>query len=140
MSCDRFTAQGSCLCGGVRYEVRGRLRPVVACHCTQCRKTTGHYMAATAARRSEFTLLADGGLRWYASSPTARRGFCGTCGATLFWDCPVRDTISIAAGTLDTPSGVSIVAHIHTADKGDYYMLDDAVPTSSDGDFKPPAW
>lgn len=135
-----FTAHGSCLCGGVRYEVRGRLRPVVACHCTQCRKTTGHYMAATAARRSEFTLVADSRLRWYASSASARRGFCGTCGATLFWDRPERDSISIAAGTLDTPSGVSIAQHIHTADKGDYYTLADGLPCSPDGRFDPPSW
>lgn len=135
-----FTARGSCLCGGVRYEVRGRLRPVVACHCTQCRKTTGHFMAATAARRSEFTLVVDSGLCWYASSASARRGFCRICGATLFWDRPGRDSISIAAGTLDTPSGVSIVQHIHTADKGDYYTLADGLPCSPDGQFDPPSW
>ena len=38
---------GSCLCGEVAYEVTGPLRPVVNCHCLQCRKTTGHFMAAT---------------------------------------------------------------------------------------------
>jgi hypothetical protein len=97
-------------------------------------------MAATAARRSEFTLVAGSGLRWYASSPAARRGFCAVCGATLFWDRPERDSISIAAGTLDTPSGARIVQHIHTADKGDYYTLADGLPSSPDGHFDPPSW
>src|SRR5208282_6413584 len=58
-------AKGSCLCGGVRYEVRGPLRDVIACHCSQCRRTTGHYMAATAAKRAHFTVTRDDGLRWY---------------------------------------------------------------------------
>ena len=39
--------RGSCLCGAVRYIVRGELRHVVGCHCGQCRKTSGHYVAAT---------------------------------------------------------------------------------------------
>ncbi|WP_442475962.1 GFA family protein [Roseovarius litorisediminis] len=39
--------RGSCQCGAVRYEVAGPLRQVVGCHCSQCRKTSGHYVAAT---------------------------------------------------------------------------------------------
>ncbi|MFM7784547.1 MAG: GFA family protein, partial [Gammaproteobacteria bacterium] len=41
------THSGACLCGVVRYTVQGPLRPVVVCHCTQCRRQTGHYLAAT---------------------------------------------------------------------------------------------
>ena len=40
---------GSCLCGGVRFKTTGKLRDVVACHCSQCRKQTGLYYAATSA-------------------------------------------------------------------------------------------
>ncbi len=43
---------GSCLCGAVAFEIRGELRPVIACHCIQCRKQTGNYMSATAAADS----------------------------------------------------------------------------------------
>lgn len=38
---------GACLCGSVRFRTRGELREVVACHCSQCRKQTGLYYAAT---------------------------------------------------------------------------------------------
>ena len=38
---------GSCLCGGVAFEMRGPLKPITACHCTQCRKQTGNYWAST---------------------------------------------------------------------------------------------
>ncbi len=126
---------GGCLCGAVRYEVRGPLRPIVMCHCTQCRRTTGHVMAATAARHADFRLLAEDGLGWYASSAEARRGFCTRCGSTLFWQGAGRDYLSIAAGTLDDSRGLRIACHIFTADKGDYYEIVDSAPQLRDGSF-----
>src|SRR2546430_3730813 len=90
------------------------------CHCTQCRRMTGHIMAATAARRADFSLVSDGELKWYVSSVEARRGFCGRCGSTLFWEGVGLDGISIAAGTLDDTRGLKIACHIFVADKGDY--------------------
>ena len=132
------THSGGCLCGAVRYEVAGRLRPVVLCHCTQCRRSTGHFMAATAARQRDFHLRRDDELRWYASSDSARRAFCGRCGSTLFWQGNGRDYISIAAGTLDGATGLPSACHIHVADKGDYYSIDDGLPQSADGNFSVP--
>ena len=135
---DRAAADstGGCLCGAVRYAVRrGALRPVVACHCTQCRRVTGHYLAATAARRSDFRLLEDSGLKWYDSSSQARRGFCGHCGSTLFWQPHGRDYLSIAAGSLDDSSALTLACHIFVADKGGYYQIEPGVPQIQDGNF-----
>ncbi|MGP8033950.1 MAG: GFA family protein [Steroidobacteraceae bacterium] len=129
---------GGCLCGAVRYSVTGPLRAVVLCHCTQCRRSTGHFMAATAARHRDFRLASAAELRWYLSSDSARRGFCGRCGSTLFWQAEGRDYISIAAGTLDGASGLKSACHIFVADKGDYYALDDGLPQHRDGSFAVP--
>jgi hypothetical protein len=126
-------ATGGCLCGGVRYQVRGPLRPIVACHCTQCRRMTGHFLAATAARSPDLVIEPSDALRWFRASPSAARGFCATCGSTLFWRADGRDYVSIAAGSIDGPTGLKVVQHIHTADKGDYYSLDDAIPRSPGG-------
>jgi len=126
---------GGCLCGAVRYEVQGALRPIVMCHCTQCRRVTGHNMAATAARHGDFRLLSQAGLGWYTSSAEARRGFCTQCGSTLFWQGAARDYISIAAGTLDDSSGLTTAGHIFTADKGGYYDIADSAPQRRDGNF-----
>jgi hypothetical protein len=123
--------RGGCLCGGVRYEIEGALRDIVACHCSQCRKTSGHFMAATAASRSALKLTASETLRWYRSSDVAERGFCAECGGNLFWRQldPRVQTISIAAGTLDGPvTGLKITEHIYVADKLDYYELEADVP------------
>ncbi len=117
--------RGSCLCGACAYEVGGPLRDVIACHCTQCRKQTGHFMAATNARLSDFRLVRAEPLRWYRASPQAQRGFCSTCGSTLFWQADGRDEISITAGTLDGATGLGIEGHIYCADKGDYYTIPD---------------
>jgi hypothetical protein len=138
MSAQPQMRTGGCLCGAVRYQVRGPLRSVVMCHCSQCRRQTGHVMAATAAQRSHFELLRQDELRWYAASEQARRGFCGRCGSTLFWEGVGRDYVSIAAGTLDDSSGLQIACHIHVADKGGYYHIEPGVPQSRDGHFTVP--
>jgi hypothetical protein len=129
---------GGCLCGAVRYRVAGPLRPVVMCHCTQCRRTTGHVMAATAARRADFSLVSEGELKWYVSSAEARRGFCGRCGSTLFWEGVGLDRISIAAGTLDDTRGLKIACHIFVADKGEYYEIEPGAQQIRDGRFSVP--
>ena len=114
---------GSCLCGAVRYEVYGALRPVIACHCTQCRKQTGTYMSATAAKNKDLKITAAGGLKWYRSSDNARRGFCGECGSVLFWKGNGLDYTAIAAGSIDGPLGVALAGHIYCASAGDYYEI-----------------
>jgi len=116
---------GGCLCGAVIYVVNGPLRDVVACHCTQCRKTSGHHVAATSCHRDDIEVT--GKVTWYQSSDTARRGFCGVCGSNLFWDGPGVN-LSIFAGTLDGPTGIKMAGHIFCADKGDYYELGDDLP------------
>ena len=49
--------KGSCECGDVTYTVTGPLRPTIACHCTQCRKTSGHYWAATQVPNTHLTII-----------------------------------------------------------------------------------
>ena len=118
---------GGCLCGAVRFELRGPLRPVVACHCRQCQQSHGNYAAYTRLPRAGLSFTADRGLTWFASSEKARRGFCGTCGASLFWDSLGSDEISVAAGCIDPPSGLKTVRHIFVESKGDYYELTDGL-------------
>lgn len=128
MSGKEISATGGCLCGAVRYQVREALPAVVNCHCGQCRRTGGHFGASTHAGDAAFALIEQRGLKWYRSSPQARRGFCRECGSTLFWKGDERAGISIAAGSLDQPTGLATSQHIFVADKGDYYTIDDGLP------------
>ena len=116
---------GGCLCGGVRYRVNGPLRHVIACHCSQCRRTSGHFVAATSASTSDIEFLSDATLTWYASSSEAKRGFCNRCGGNLFWRVNGTTKTSIMAGTLDAPTGLRIAEHIFVEDKSDYYDIDE---------------
>jgi hypothetical protein len=126
------TMQGSCLCGAVAFAAEPPLRDVVACHCTQCRKVSGHFWAATSVPLDRFRLTRDDGLVWFRSSPSATRGFCRVCGATLFWKPDGDDRISISPGALDGPTGLTVARHIFTESAGDWYAPSGPPPKPSD--------
>ena len=119
---------GSCLCGAVQFDLLPPLRPVILCHCQQCRKTSGHVWAATSVSQDRFQLTRDEGLAWFASSEKATRGFCTGCGSSLFWQPTGGQTISVAAGALDGSTGLAIMEQWFTQDRGDYYTLDPNIP------------
>ncbi|MGI9356614.1 MAG: GFA family protein [Rhizobiaceae bacterium] len=126
--------RGSCLCGSVRYFVDGPLREVVACHCQQCRKQSGHFYAATDCDDDDLVIEDGGTLSWYAASDFAKRGFCSVCGSALFWRHNDGTETSILAGTLDDDGGIKLTQHIFCADKGDYYEINDGLPQFAQGD------
>ena len=123
----RIMHSGSCLCGAVRFEVAGPLRPPDACHCVQCRKQSGHFWASTDVPRTDLTIHGDESLAWFQSSVKVRRGFCARCGSSLFWDPIEKDRIAVAMGALDPPTGTRLGMHIYVAEKGDYYDIDDGL-------------
>jgi hypothetical protein len=123
---------GSCLCGAVRFFFDGPLGEVDACHCTQCRKQSGHYFASANVARERWRIEGDEHVTWYRSSEKVRRGFCATCGSFLFWDPLEKDWTSIAMGALDAPTGAALAIQIHVASKGDYYEIADGLPQRAD--------
>jgi hypothetical protein len=135
---DQVRATGGCLCGAVRFTVRGPLRDVIICHCGQCRRWHGHLGAFTSAARADVDLEDGGTLRWYATSPRGRNGFCGTCGSSLFYEPTGEARLAIAAGSLDQPTGLEVMGHEYVADKADYDLIDDGLPTCT-GEFRAPA-
>ncbi len=119
---------GACLCGAVRFRTRGALRGVIYCHCRQCRRQTGHFVAATNVADERIVIEGGEAIAWYAASDEAKRGFCGRCGSLLFWKHRDLDTVSVMAGAFDTPTGLVAECHIFVSDKGDYYTIDDGLP------------
>ncbi len=123
-----MTHTGSCLCGGVTFTVEGDLHGPDGCHCTSCRKHSGHFFVSTDVPRAALTIGGEDNVRWFQSSEKARRGFCAICGSSLFWDPIGRDWTGIAMGAFDTPTHTKIALHIYMADKGDYYEIADDAP------------
>jgi hypothetical protein len=120
---------GGCLCGVVRFKTNGRLREVIACHCSQCRRQSGHFYAATSIEDTGLAVTGGENITWYGASETARRGFCRHCGSALFWKKSHGSAVtSILAGAFDQPSGLKLGHHIFCADKADYYEINDGLP------------
>lgn len=132
---EQARASGGCVCGRVRYTVRGPLRGIVLCHCGQCRRSHGHLGAYTSAARADLALEGADGIVWFGSSERGRRGFCGICGSSLFFQAEGEDRLAIVAGTLDQPSGLEVIGHEYVLDKADYVRIDDDLPASP-GDWE----
>jgi hypothetical protein len=123
--------EGSCLCGAVTFTVQGALPQPDLCHCSKCRRWSGHAFASADVPRDALVVRGDEHVRWFASSEKVRRGFCGTCGSSLFFDPLDRakhNWIGVAMGAFTTPTHTTLKMHIFTADQGDYYTLADGLP------------
>ena len=118
----------SCLCGAVQITVSGDLPDGIACHCSMCRKVTGHHEAGVDVAKTRVQIAGADSITWYDSSPKVRRGFCRFCGASLFFDPPHLDWIGISLGAFDGPTGTRLAKHIFVADKGDYYDISNGLP------------
>ncbi len=123
--------RGACLCGAVSFDVTGDLHAPDACHCSQCRRQSGHFWASTNVPRANLTVRGGEKVTWFQSSEKVRRGFCSICGSFLFWDPVTLDMIAIGMGALEPPTGTRLAKHIFVSDKGDYYDIADGLPQSA---------
>ncbi len=112
----------------MRFEISGPLSAPEACHCTQCRKQSGHFWASVDVARTDLSLEGASRITWFRSSEGVRRGFCAVCGSSLLWDPLHRDTITVALGSLEQPTRTRLRGHIYVAEQGDYYELADGLP------------
>ncbi len=129
---------GGCLCGQVRYEVKGPLRDVINCHCTMCQRLHGGFGPHTKALKTKITIINAEGLAWYQTSGVAKRGFCRECGSSLFWEPFEQDATGIVAGSIDGPTGLKTMGHIFVGEKADFYAITDNQPQfdqSSNGEL-----
>src|SRR5437870_4875980 len=125
--------RGSCLCGGVAYEIGGPVAgPIANCHCTRCRK------ARAAAHASNlFVQLPD--FRWLRGEelvvsykvPEAERftqAFCRTCGAKVPHVNAARGRVVVPAGPLDDDPGAREELHIFVGSKAPWYEIAAVLP------------
>ncbi|TAX71060.1 GFA family protein [Rhizobium leguminosarum] len=99
------TRTGGCLCGAVRYEVRGEPYQSGLCHCKTCRKITGSAFSATANwQRRQFQMSGE-------ISTFDKRSFCPACGSRLFF--LFDDDVEVFLGTLDeAPYAISPMVEV----------------------------
>ena len=128
---------GSCLCGGVRFEVTEPFTRANHCHCSRCRKESGAF-GLTNARvpRSGVHVLAGEDLIrvWAPPDGGAVKAFCSVCGSSLFgnrW--PAGDETTVRLGALDADPGIRPQYRSYVASRAAWDELpDDGLPRYPD--------
>ncbi len=123
--------RGSCLCGGVTFEIDSDLKAIVNCHCRFCRKAHGAPFTpllfmpfSKLAIRQGAELLA----RYHIERVDADRCFCARCGTRLYNHALARDMISLVVATLDTDQMLRPIAHVNTESKCPWLDINDGLP------------
>lgn len=123
--------KGSCLCGGVRYEILGQLGPIIYCHCSKCRKANGSaFLAASQISAQDFRVVeGEALLRSFRNDAGVHRVFCGNCGSPIISKRETMpDVIRVRIGTLDTPVDGKVTAHIFVGSKAEWDEIHDTAP------------
>ena len=126
---------GSCLCGGITYEISGPLKSTLNCHCIMCRKAHGAAFRTRASIKSDDFRFLEGEqlLTYYESSPGERRSFCKTCGSVIITRFDSHPKyLGFALGTLDTDPKVKIERHVFTHYKAPWFEITDNLPQSGE--------
>jgi hypothetical protein len=122
---------GGCLCGAVRFEIRGPIRSIVFCHCSMCRKAQGGAFAANGVvAAADFVMTAgEDALTAYESSPGKKKYFCRTCGSPIMSRSEARPhDVRVRLGTIDSDIVERPMAHIFATSKANWDQITDALP------------
>ena len=136
---ETLVATGGCLCGAVRFEVRGRLPPVGMCHCSRCRRVSGAGSNAVLNVRTErfVWLTGEDQMAEFRTPSGWGSFFCRICG------CPTPHRLSggkrvlVPAGTLDVDPGPRVAGHIFVGSKASWNVIGDDAPQFEE--LAPPA-
>src|SRR6476660_9312391 len=123
--------RGSCLCGGVRFEVDPPFIQASHCHCERCRKHSGTAVCTQARVLSEQFRLLQGKelIKVYGKGEGAVKAFCSNCGSSLFGgDWPDGPQVSIRMGAFDVDPGIGAQFHTFVADRGRCDTVADDLP------------
>ena len=127
-----MTLRGSCLCGGVRFEIGGPLVALRFCHCTNCKKIAGGVGTASGRARTEHLRVLEGRelIETYEPAEGASKSFCRRCGSNLFgggW--PDSEESSIRLSAIDDGLDQKPEAHVYVRSVASWETLpDDGLP------------
>lgn len=122
--------QGSCVCGGIRFEISGPLEGIQQCHCSICRKASGTAAIAT-------ILVSADQLKWIAGEDLIRTfarpsgygtAFCSVCGSPAPDSNAKRTRYGIPAGLLDGDPPLHVTGHIFVGSKASWDTIADDAP------------
>ena len=121
-------ASGNCLCGNIQYQIEGE--PVWSgyCHCESCRRMTGSVVTNWLGIKDTDLVFTRGKPAKYKAAGVTR-GFCPNCGSSLTYEAiHLPDYIQVHIGTLDDPNAITPQAHVHFAEKIEWFDVNDQLP------------
>lgn len=128
--------KGSCLCGGVRFEIEKAVGPFELCHCRRCRKATGSaFSPGIGVRRADFRMVSGRDLITSYEAPILRKPpgyrvfFCSRCGSPVPDPEPAGEWFEIPAGLLDDDPQLKPDKHIFVELKAPWFEITDQLPT-----------
>ncbi|EKF73824.1 glutathione-dependent formaldehyde-activating protein [Alcanivorax hongdengensis A-11-3] len=127
---------GSCLCGGIAFEIDGELAPIQVCHCQQCRKAQGTALVTNIPVSTDHLrwLRGESLLKGFASSPGKQRVFCQECGSpVLSRKDSLPGVVRIRAGLLNEPLTVRPAFHAYVEDACNWWAIEDDLPRFAQG-------
>ena len=122
--------EGGCLCGAVRYAIRGTPEYSAHCHCRSCQKALGAGYATWSGFAPENFVVTEGELTIFASSPGVERGFCRQCGTSLTYAGDDWDTMGVTTATLDDPGIAKPTRNVYLENQQPWVALDENLKNS----------
>jgi hypothetical protein len=120
---------GGCLCGAVRYEIKGTVANPCFCHCASCRRATGAPLVPWGTFARDAVRITQGTLSEFRSSPQVWRGFCTRCGTSLTYRREARAAeIDVTLATLDDPGAITPLMHVWVAERLPWVTIGDHLP------------
>lgn len=122
--------RGGCLCGAVKYEIRGEIGPGFFCHCARCRKATGSAFAASAlvATKDFVVVQGEDALKSF-SVAGVHRVFCAHCGSPIISRRDAQpEFVRVRLGTVETPLERGPQGHIYVGSKANWLEIHDDLP------------
>ena len=122
--------RGSCACGQVNYSIKDEPFFTQACHCKDCKKSTGSSFVVHSMIHED-DLAIDGEIN-STELPTGsgsgqRAFFCTNCGVYLYCKYKVGETekrLALRSKTLNNPNQFPPEAHIFIKDKDPWINLE----------------
>ena len=121
---------GSCLCGGIQYEVRGPLGDIIQCHCRRCRKATGTAFAINSpiAKADFYLLQGQHLLKSFTTTTGVSRNFCSECGSPIYSvKADLPDVYRLRIGSLDTTIEQKPTCHFYVGSKAEWEDIHDTL-------------
>jgi hypothetical protein len=122
---------GSCLCGAVKYEIRGEFQTAVYCHCSRCRKAGGSAFASNAVVATQDLVVVAGkeALKTFSTPAGVHRQFCSNCGSPITSSRDsMPEVLRVRMGSIDTPLAKGPEAHIFVGSKAAWFEILDDLP------------